>query len=318
MHPLTTAFPQASKLIYGCMGLGGGWNNHAVTQADIKQAHAIIECALEHNITVFDHADIYTFTKAEQAFGTVLRENPTLREKMVLQSKCGIRFADEQGPKRYDFSARWITQSVDGILQRLAVDSIEVLLLHRPDPLCDVAELSHVLNQLMQIGKVQRIGVSNMTVAQMTLLNTYLELPIVANQVEFGLHQLNVLEQSITANQNAVSSVNGMSGLLEFAQLQHVQIQAWGCLSQGRYARANTDPIINSTYQLCHQYAQEYQVSIEAIILAFITRIPCDIQPVIGTTNLHRIGECSRFENVILTREQWYHLFETARGEELP
>ena len=97
-----------SPIVYGCMGLGGGWNQNPVSKQDIKQTHEVIDCALEQGINLFDHADIYTFGKAEQAFGQALTERPELRDKLILQSKCGIRFDDEQGPKRYDFSADWI------------------------------------------------------------------------------------------------------------------------------------------------------------------------------------------------------------------
>ena len=112
-------FPDASRLVYGCMGLGGGWNNEPATKEHVLQAHQVIEQALALDINVFDHADIYTFGKAETVFGKVLKENPSLKEHMILQSKCAIRFEDDLGPKRYDFSAKWIESSVEGILQRL-------------------------------------------------------------------------------------------------------------------------------------------------------------------------------------------------------
>lgn len=131
---MQTYFPEASRLIYGCMGLGGGWNDIAATNDDVKQAQSVIEKALELNINVFDHADIYTFGKAETVFGNVLRDSPALKEQMVLQSKCAIRFEDDMGPKRYDFSAKWISSSVEGILSRLHIEQLDILLLHRPDP----------------------------------------------------------------------------------------------------------------------------------------------------------------------------------------
>ena len=127
-------FADASRLVYGCMGLGGDWDSSPVTAAHIKQAEDVIETALDNGITVFDHADIYPLGKAEQAFGQVLKNTPSLRDKMILQSKCAIRFADDAGPKHYDFSAAWITGSVEDILQRLDIEQLDVLLLHRPEP----------------------------------------------------------------------------------------------------------------------------------------------------------------------------------------
>ena len=118
-YPINKHLPNASKLAYGCMGLGGGWNDNPVSTEHISQARRVIDTALEAGINVFDHADIYTFNKAEKVFGEVLKQSPFLRESIYIQSKCGIRFEDEAGPGRYDFSADWVTQSVNGILKRL-------------------------------------------------------------------------------------------------------------------------------------------------------------------------------------------------------
>ena len=161
-HPLLTHLPNASQIVYGCMGIGGCWNNNPVSQADITQTHQIIDSALDSNINVFDHADIYTFSKAEMAFGKILAERPSLRESIYLQSKCGIRFDDADAPKRYDLSAKWITQSVDGILSRLNTEYLDVLMLHRPDPLTDIHEVAECINGLIASGKINHLGVSNM------------------------------------------------------------------------------------------------------------------------------------------------------------
>jgi predicted oxidoreductase len=116
--PINESGLQASQLIYGCMGLGGGWTQDAIQPEHIKQAHEVVELALEIGINMFDHADIYTFGKAETVFGQVLKEKPALREKMIIQSKLGIRFPDEKKgiPARYDFSKSYILESVDGII----------------------------------------------------------------------------------------------------------------------------------------------------------------------------------------------------------
>ena len=115
--PLAKYLPNVSKLVFGCMGLGGGWNKDAINSSHIKQAHDCIDHAIEGGINFFDHADIYTFGKAELVFGKALSERPDLREHMYIQSKCGIKFEDEHGPKRYDFSADWIEQSVEASLK---------------------------------------------------------------------------------------------------------------------------------------------------------------------------------------------------------
>ena len=180
-YPLAHYLNQHSPLVYGCMGLGGGWNTNPITAEDIKQTQAIMEFCLEQGVKIFDHADIYTFGKAERAFGQVLKQAPSLRDQMSIQSKCGIRFADEKGGKRYDFSAQWITHSVEQILQRLHIDQIDVLLLHRPDPLMQLDELAQTLIALNAEGKIAHIGVSNMHTAQLAFLQSALPMPIRLN-----------------------------------------------------------------------------------------------------------------------------------------
>jgi len=123
--------PNVSELAYGCMGLGGAWDNNPVNKSDVNQVHQVIDTAFDIGINLFDHADIYTFGKAEQAFGQALSQRPELREQVYIQSKCGIRFADEQGPKRYDFSREWICSSLDNILSRLNCEYIVSALKYR-------------------------------------------------------------------------------------------------------------------------------------------------------------------------------------------
>lgn len=317
MQVLKTYFSDASALAYGCMGLGGGWNNNVLANEDVTKAEQIIDTCLDNDITVFDHADIYTFTKAEQAFGKVLKSRPDLREQMILQSKCGIRFADEHGPKRYDFSAQWLTASVQGILQRLNIDYLDILLLHRPDPLMELHETAQALNQMHAQGLFKAIGVSNMSVAQIEFLQSALVMPIIVNQVECGLHHLALLDQQVIGNDAQYPSYNTFSGMLEYSQTKGVQLQAWGALSQGRYSRPQTD-VEHRVHKVLAEIALHHGVSIEAVQLAFLTRHPANIQPVIGTTNINRIRECSKLANIILSREEWYKLLETARNAELP
>lgn len=314
-------YPNASQLVYGCMGLGGGWNNNPISNDDIQQCHRIIDTVLTEKINVFDHADIYTFTKAETVFGNVLAERPELRSHMIIQSKCGIRFEDNTGPKRYDFSQAHITQSVDGILKRLNCDYLDLLLLHRPDPLMDPREIANTLSSLEKSGKVKHFGVSNMHLHQMQFLNHYLEKPLVVNQIEMSLSQLNWLNEGVLAGQHAGADVNFAAGTLEYCQTHDIQLQSWGSLSQGLFTGQDLSAqphSIQSTANLVAQLASEYQCSKEAIVLAFIQRHPANIQPTIGTTSLDRITACAQAAQITLSREHWYQLFVTARGNELP
>lgn len=309
----------ASSLIYGCMGLGGDWEPGECSAQHVKQAHEVIETSLEIGINVFDHADIYTRGKAEQAFGQVLKAQPSLREQMRIQSKCGIRFEDEAGAKRYDFSASWIHHSVDSILARLHIEQLDMLLLHRPDPLMELDETAGALNQLIKQGKIASVGVSNMNLHQMAYLQSALDVPIKANQIEASLDQRNWMEDSIQAGDLEDKHAGFYTGTIEYCKQHNVQLQAWGSLCQGRYTGRPADSqITDNTILLVAQLAEKYQVSKEAIILAWLMRHPANIQPVIGTTNLDRIKACADATRCALSREDWYSLLTTVRGVEVP
>ncbi len=319
--PLAEYLPNVSTLAYGCMGLGGGWNDTPVTTADVAQSDSIIQSALESGINLFDHADIYTFSKAEEAFGQVLKNTPSLREKMYIQSKCGIRFEDSEGCGRYDFSASWIQQSVEGSLRRLHTDKLDILLLHRPDPLMELDEVANTLQALHKAGKIDYIGVSNMNQYQMAFLQSALSMPIVTNQLELSLAKTDWLDDGIAINTPAAQQAGFPSGLLEHCRSHHIQLQAWGCLAQGTFGEQGLhgeDETIANTTRYVWKLAQEYKVTAEAIVLAFLLKHPSAIQPVIGTTNTDRIKGCAQALDVKLTREQWYNLYVYSRGQALP
>ncbi|MFS1703297.1 aldo/keto reductase [Aestuariibacter sp. GS-14] len=309
-------FEHASSVVFGCMGLGGEWAADAYTAEHVKQATIAVEAALEAGITVFDHADIYTLGKAERVFADVLKANPSWRENMIIQSKCGIRFEDATGPKRYDFSPAYIAQSVDGILQRLNMESIDVLLLHRPDPLADLPALGECLSNLHAQGKFRYLGVSNMHWYQIEALQEVVSFPIIANQLEMSLAYRDWVEDGMMAN-SALNRHSGYTaGTLEYCQRKNVQLQAWAPLAQGKYS--GRGPADCSTSALVSKLAAEYGVSPEAIVLGWLMRHPANIQPVIGTTNPARIAACAQAMHTQLSREHWYALLESARGQEVP
>ncbi|WP_371376184.1 aldo/keto reductase family oxidoreductase [Thalassotalea aquiviva] len=318
--PLNKHLTQNSPLVYGCMGLGGQWNDSPVSKDDLSQAHQVIDAALEADIRLFDHADIYTFGKAEQVFGQVLKERPELREQISIQSKCGIRFPEGNLPGRYDSSGDWISQSVDNILSRLQIETLDVLMIHRPDPLMQAEEVADTFNRIKQSGKVKHFGVSNMNAAHMQHLQNALPMPLVVNQIEMSLTHLNFLEEKVSTGSPAPIG-NFQAGTIEYCQHHGVQLQAWGSLSQGKLSGGDlsTQPEhIRHTAKLVEQLAGHYQVSKEAIILAWLMRHPASIQPIIGSTNIERIKACKQANNLVLTREHWYQLYVSARGERLP
>ncbi|TDL56113.1 aldo/keto reductase [Paenibacillus dendritiformis] len=311
----------ASRLVLGCMGLGGGWNDEPITEQHLAAAHAAVEAALEAGINMFDHADIYTRGKAEEVFGQVLKERPEWRERIVLQSKCGIRFADNGIPGRYDFSKEHILRSVDGSLKRLGIEYLDILLFHRPDPLMEPEEVAEAMSALKSAGKVRAFGVSNMSAGQIRLLQAYSKEPFIVNQLEMSLAKIGWLDQGVHVNQNAAKEDIFPEGTLEYCRLENIQIQAWGPLAQGVFSGrdlSDQPASIRETAELVQAMANEKGTTREAIILAWLMRHPAGIQPVIGTANPERIRACGEAVNLTLTREEWYTLYVSSRGRALP
>jgi len=318
--PLAKYLPHVSRLVFGCMGLGGGWNKDAITKAHLKQTHECIDAAIAGGINFFDHADIYTFGKAEQVFGQALAERPELREHMYIQSKCGIRFEDDKGPKRYDFSAKWIEESVEGSLKRLNTDYLDVLMLHRPDPLMEVEEIAQVFSCLQESGKVRNFAVSNMQQHQMNFLQHALDMPIVA-QIEASLQKHQFVDEGVYAGNADGKDLNFTPGSVEYCRHFDIQIQSWGSLCQGLYTGGdltNASQADINTSILVNKLAALYDTTPEAIVLSWLLRHPALIQPIIGTTNVERIAASCGALNVTLSREHWYALYVSAKGHELP
>ncbi|WP_111978618.1 aldo/keto reductase [Algibacillus agarilyticus] len=322
--PLEKQLPQVSDLVFGCMGLGGDWDpKSAITADHIKIAHQAVDAALAIGINLFDHADIYTSGKAEKVFAKILKQRPELQREIYIQSKCAIRFADEQYPGRYDTSPTWLNHSIDGILNRLQVEHIDVLLLHRPDPLMDAEEIAQTLKAIKASGKVSHFGVSNMHLHQIQLLNHYLDEPLLINQLEINLQKLDWLEEGVLAGNTQGSHVNFTSGTLEYCQMNNLQVQSWGSLCQGLFSGRDLSEQPESvvkTAQLVQSLAHKYQTTCESIILAWLMRHPARVQPVIGTTQAARIKACGAASEIMqqLTRDDWYSLYVTARGQALP
>lgn len=311
-------FPKADALIFGCMGLGGDWDAPSTTAAQQQRDFAALDCALEQGFRFFDHADIYTRGKAEQVFGAYLQQHPGLRDQLIIQTKCAIRFEDEANVGRYDFSQDYIRQSVEGSLRRLGIEQLDILLLHRPDPLMDIREVADVLNQLLNEGKLRHIGVSNFGWPQLQLLQSVLEQPLMVNQLQMSLKDHAWLEQNVLTGMAEGAREFFSYGTVEYCQQHKVQLQAWSSLAKGVFSGNGTSERELAVTRLVAQLASEYQTSPEAIVLAWLMRHPVGIQPVIGTTTPSRIQACAQARSVHLTREHWYALYVSARGQRLP
>ncbi len=313
---------QVSRIAYGCMGIGGSWDDESLTEKTITKATDAVTTALENGINFFDHADIYTKGKSELVFGKILKQNKSLRDKIIIQSKCGIRFKglpNPNSPGRYDFSYEHIIDSVNNSLKRLGIEQLDILLLHRPDPLMQPEEVARAFDELHSTGKVNYFGVSNFNGNQISLLQNSLNQPIVVNQIEINLLHHHVINDGILANQTS-GKYAAATGILDYCMLNKIQVQAWSPVAVGKIFNPSIDAdmrIINLAKQI-EIYAEEKETSKEAIALAWLLKHPAGIQPVIGTTNPERILNSTLADKVELSREEWYTLFTIARGHAVP
>ena len=305
---------EVSRIALGCMRLS----------EDRTEAMATVRAALDQGIDFFDHANIYGRGQREETFSHLWQEAPGLRERVILQSKCGIRFAgdpDEGAPARYDFSYAHIVRSVEGSLRRLKTDYLDVLLLHRPDALVEPEEVARAFDELESAGKVRWFGVSNHTTMQIQLLQTCVEQPLVANQLELNPVHAQLINDGVVFNRDDLGTMSRSEGTLPFCRIQGITIQAWSPLARGVLSgRESDDPDgrIGRAAALVARLAQEKGVSAEAILIAWLLRHPAGIQPVIGTTNPQRIAASCRADDLDLSREEWYSLFEAGRGGRVP
>ncbi len=306
-----------SRIGYGAMYIGGSWDDTPLTDPVREKASRIVGTVLDAGINFFDHADIYCEGKSEEAFASVWKNAPNLRQQIYLQSKCGIRF---EPPHRFDFSYEHIMASVEGSLKRLETEYLDVLLLHRPDPLVEPEEVARAFDELYHSGKVRWFGVSNHTAPQIQLLQNYLNQPIITNQVQFSLINTQLLDEGIVFNQDNPRTTRNV-GTIEYCRLHNITLQSWGPLGQGRI-RSNPDPKesprVHKTIAFLEEMAAQKGVRPETILIAWILRHPALIQPLPGTTNHERLLACCEAIDLHLSREEWYSLFLVGRGEPLP
>lgn len=323
LQSLGTSDLKVSRVAYGCMPLGGAWDHTPLLPETTAAAVKSVRAALDQGINFFDHADIYCMGKSEEAFAAVWAEMPGLRQQILLQSKCGIRFAgdpDPGTPHRFDFSYEHIVRSVEGSLRRLQTDYLDVLLLHRPDPLIEPEEVARAFDELHQSGKVRWFGVSNHTAAQLDLLRAFLRQPIVANQVAFNVMHTHMLDEGILFNQSN-TRLSRNEGTIEYCRQHNITLQSWGSLAWGALSGRKTDrggEVAAKAAPIVSEIAQQKGTSPEAVLTAWILRHPARIQAIIGTTKPERIAAACQGDGIELSREEWYRLFLAGRGEPLP
>lgn len=277
-----------------------------------KEAEIFIQNALEQGANFFDHADIYGDGTSEEIFADAIHMNAEIREKIILQSKCGIRKG------MFDFSKEHILHSVDGILKRLNTEYLDTLLLHRPDALMEPEEVAEAFDILENTGKVRHFGVSNQNPMQIQLLQKYVKQPIVANQLQLSITNANMISNGLNVNMENESAINRDGSVLDFCRLNDITIQPWSPFQygffEGVFLGNDKFPELN---QKIDKIAAKYEVSNTTIAIAWLLRHPAKMQPVIGTMTVDRLTECCKASEIYLTREEWYEIFRAA-GNILP
>ncbi|WP_206539790.1 aldo/keto reductase [Paenilisteria newyorkensis] len=282
--------------------------------ADLSKDDAakMINTAMDAGINFFDHADIYGGGKSEEVFADAVGMNPAVREKMILQSKCGIR------PGMFDFSKEHILESVDGILKRLQTDYIDILLLHRPDTLVEPEEVAEAFTALKKSGKVREFGVSNQNPMQIELLSKYVEQKLVANQLQLSITNTGMIDAGLNVNMKIDRSIDRDGSILDYCRLKDITIQAWSPFQFGFFEGVFLDnPKFPELNKVIDRISAEKGMENTAIATAWILRHPAKIQTVVGTMNPERLQAISAASNITLTRQEWYEIY-LAAGNELP
>lgn len=287
---LHSSGPELSRIIVGAWR----WAN---TSTD--QITKLISTSLDAGITTFDHADIYGNYSCEESFGNALRANPSLRNKLELITKFGIKLLSDKKPahtiKHYDTSAEHIVWSVENSLKMLNTDRIDLLLIHRPDPLLNPTEVAEAFSKLKQQGKVLSFGVSNFTASQFEMLQAYLPFPLMTNQIELSLFKHEPF----------------FNGVTDTLMKRNVKPLAWSPLGGGKFFDED------KSKRMLDYLANQYKVSVTQILLAWLLKHPSGVLPILGTTKPERITEGAAAIHVNLTRQHWFELLKASTGKDV-
>lgn len=290
-------------IVVGCMRMD---------ELKAAEAETFVQTALDLGANFFDHADIYGGGECERIFARAAKLNDDRREKVFLQSKCGIRKG------LFDFSKEHILKSVDGILERLDTDYLDMLLVHRPDALMEPEEVAEAFDHLLNTGKVRRFGVSNQSPMQMALLQKFMSQKILSNQLQLSITNSGMIRSGINVNMENASSVDHDGEVLNYCRLNDVTIQAWSPFQYGMFEGVFLgNPKFPELNQKIDEIAARYGVSNTTITTAWILRNPANMQMISGTMSTSRLKQICQACDITLTREEWYEIYRAA-GNELP
>ncbi|MGD1823118.1 MAG: aldo/keto reductase [Pleomorphochaeta sp.] len=295
---------EVPNIIVGCMRIN--------TKTD-KEVETLITTALSCGLNYFDHADIYGKNECETKFAKAIKSLNIDRESIIIQSKAAIRPGI-----CFDFSKKYILESIEGSLKRLNTDYLDFFLFHRPDPLMEEAEVNDILNELLETKKVKAFGVSNQNAHQLNYLNKSCGDRFVINQMQMSITDCYMIDSFLNVNMNNELSASRDGGMWEYSKLHDTTIQAWSPFQHGFFDGVFLD---NDKFELLNEeidnLCYKYNVSNEAIVVAWLLRLPLKMQVVTGTTNSDRLKRISKASNLRLTREEWYRLYMAA-GKILP
>ena len=293
----------ASAVAVGCMRIDGAKESPA----------KIIETALDTGINFFDHADIYGGGRCEEIFGDYLKENASLRDKIIIQTKCGIRNGF------FDFSKEHIISSVEASLKRLKTDYVDILLLHRPDTLMEPEEVAEAFCELESAGKVKHFGVSNHNPMQIELLKTAVKQPIIIDQMQFSIPESGMITSGLNVNMKNDESFMHDGSALEYFRIKGITLQAWSPFQGGFFegpfiGNREKYPALNDKLD---EMSEKYEAEPISIATAWILRHPAKTQVISGSMNTERIKAIAKGADIELSREDWYSIYRAA-GFRLP
>ncbi|MFO6425155.1 aldo/keto reductase family oxidoreductase [Motilimonas sp. KMU-193] len=296
---LTESGPEFSRFVAG-FWRAASWNKSA------QELLTFIEQNIEVGVTTMDHADIYGEYRCEAAFGAALKLKPSLRDDIELVSKCGIKPAFESTPERYvnhyDTSREHILASVERSLTNLNTDYLDLLLIHRPDPLMQADEVAEAFSQLKQAGKVKHFGVSNFSAAQFSLLQSRLDAPLVTNQIEVSPLQMQAL----------------FDGSLDYCQQHKIAPMAWSCLAGGDIFTSDSEQA-QRVRQVLVEIAQQIGAdNIDQVVYAWLLGLPAKVLPIIGSGRIERTRMTVKAESLQLDRQQWFSIWQASMGHSVP
>ncbi|EHR6000689.1 aldo/keto reductase family oxidoreductase [Vibrio parahaemolyticus] len=291
--------PEFSELVQGYWR-AADWGMTAQERLSFLKQH------IELGITTVDHADIYGNYECEALFGEALTLDKSVRDQIQIVTKCDINLCGDKTPERkinhYDTSSAHIYQSVNNSLERLNVDEIDVLLIHRPDVLMDADEVAEAFTELHKVGKVKHFGVSNFTRRQFELLQSRLGKPLVTNQVEINPLNFEVVHD----------------GTLDQMQMLRTRPMAWSCLGGGSIFSGESEQAIRVRNELEAIREEVGATSIDQVIYAWVRRLPSKPIPIIGSGKIERVQTAVNALNIELTREQWYRVWVASKGHGVP